>query len=325
MAVRTPIKIDAAGNLVVMTAPEVTQLKAAVIRQYGVSPSVTLSVSAGAGNLTTISDTRLAAGASSTSIGNDVAADTQSTTDPLNYVAEASTAEPSLVTVNYNHIAQSLASLTLIDSNNRRFPLYYDSSGNLSAMSLTDMYDTFVNESITTLTTASTTTDQNGTYRIHTASSLAGHTLVNATPIFVDTRADSAAYTAAAIPEASDQPKTITSYYLFSIDPPAISPFPTPAYIRSDGNIQSFDSAGALTLFSDTIRYYATQTGSKIVYQTGTSSTGARGSGIVDTRLNGSQGVYTTRYVGVDDYRSQEFPYGAPITINTYYLTCTRG
>ncbi len=323
MAVRSPIKIDGSGNLVTMNATEIAQLKTEMGRQYGISPSVTLTV--GTGNLTTISDTRLRAGASSTSIGNDAADDTQSSTDPLNYVPEATTAEPTIVTVNYNLIAENLASLTLVDSNNRKFPLYYDSSGNLSAMTITDMYDTFVNDVINTLTTAGTGVGQSGTYRIHTADSLIGHTLVSGTPVFLDTRADSAAYTSIGIPETIDQPKTVNSYYLFKINEDVEGTIPAPAYIRSDNDIQAHSTASIQSLLSNTIRYYATQTGSKIVFGTGTSSTGARGSGMVDTRLNGSAGLYTTYYAGVDDYRSQEFPYGAPITINTYYLTCTRG
>ena len=44
-----------------------------------------------------------------------------------------------------------------------------------------------------------------------------------------------------------------------------------------------------------------------------------KGTGIADTRLNGS-GNYQQRFVNADDYRAQEFPDGSPTTINTYYL-----
>ena len=40
---------------------------------------------------------------------------------------------------------------------------------------------------------------------------------------------------------------------------------------------------------------------------------------MADTRLNGS-GNYQTRFVGVDDYRSQEFPNGSQITAATHRL-----
>ena len=55
-------------------------------------------------------------------------------------------------------------------------------------------------------------------------------------------------------------------------------------------------------------------------YDIGTSSANySKGTGIADTRLNGS-GNYQTRFVNADDYRAQEFPDGSPTTINTYYL-----
>ena len=40
---------------------------------------------------------------------------------------------------------------------------------------------------------------------------------------------------------------------------------------------------------------------------------------MADTRLNGS-GNYHRRFVGLDDYRAQEFPNGAAATIATHYL-----
>ena len=62
-----------------------------------------------------------------------------------------------------------------------------------------------------------------------------------------------------------------------------------------------------------------TGAGSKLDYNLGTSGTGnIRGSGMSDTRLNGT-GNYQTRQVS-DDYRAQEFPDGASSTAATYYL-----
>ena len=45
----------------------------------------------------------------------------------------------------------------------------------------------------------------------------------------------------------------------------------------------------------------------------------SRGSGLVDTRLDGS-GNYQTRFVGANDYRAQEFPNGSSSTIATTFL-----
>ena len=57
--------------------------------------------------------------------------------------------------------------------------------------------------------------------------------------------------------------------------------------------------------------------GYKIVYSY--TSGNNRGSGMGDTRLNGS-GNYQTRFVNTNDYRAQEFPNGSATTVNTYYL-----
>jgi hypothetical protein len=78
------------------------------------------------------------------------------------------------------------------------------------------------------------------------------------------------------------------------------------------------------TLIGNWIRYDAANTGGqKIVYTMATSGGNTRGSGIVDTRLNGN-GNYQTRQVG-DDYRSQEFPDGSAATITTYALRIVKG
>ena len=56
-------------------------------------------------------------------------------------------------------------------------------------MSLQDVKDTFLHPAIDLLSSASTSTQQAGTYTLATSTSLAGSTLVSSTPIFVDTRA----------------------------------------------------------------------------------------------------------------------------------------
>ena len=64
----------------------------------------------------------------------------------------------------------------------------------------------------------------------------------------------------------------------------------------------------------------ASTDGYTLRYSLGTSSANfTKGSGIVDTKLNGS-GNYQQRFVNADDYRAQEFPNGTPTTINTYNL-----
>jgi hypothetical protein len=313
MAVRRPLKLDGSNNLIEMNDTDIANIKTEMIRQYSLNPSVTLSVSAGAGNLGTIADTRLQAGAAS-----------QSTTA---FPLETTTAEPSTVTVNYNNFVETATSLSApADTNNVAFPIYVTAAGHIQAMTLTDMRDTFVNDVITTLTTAATGTAQGGTYRIHTATTLAGHTLISATPVFTDTRADLTLYSAAGIPEALDQPITITNYYLFRIDGATVGTIPTPLFIRSaDNNLQQFTTANFQTQLQNLVRYYAANvTGDRIDYTLSTSTTGSRGSGMANTNHTGGSGDYQTRFVNADLYYAQEFPNGTVSTITTTYLNCVR-
>ena len=320
MAVRTPLKLDGSNNLIEMTSTDIANIKAEMIRQYGLNPSVTLTQVASGGSLGSISDTRLQSGTASTSI---------SATPP-----ETTTAEPTTVTVNYSRMTETVATLSATaDTNNRAFPVYYTAGGHIQAMTLQDMYDTFVTDVIDTLTTAATTTSQAGTYRIHTATTLTGHTLLSATPVFIDTVADigdidgTNAYQAANIGTAGsvqDLFLTRTSYYLFSINPASVGTIPTPVYITTGNHLQQFTTANFQAQLADLVRYYATQTGSRVDYVMDTSTTGARGSGMVNSNHTGGAGVYATLNVTTNDYRAQEFPNGTLTTITTTYLRCIR-
>ncbi len=312
MAVRRPLKLDGSNNLIEMSDTDIANIKTEMIRQYSLNPSVTLAYSAGSGNLGTIADTRYQAGAASST----------NTAFPT----EATTAEPSQITVNYTTLLETFTSLSApADTNNVAFPVYLTAAGHIQAMTLTDMRDTFVNDVITTLTTAATGTDQGGTYRIHTATTLAGHTLVSASPVFTDTRPDLTLYTALGIPETQDQPLTVTNYYLFRIDGATVGTIPTPVFIRNaDGNLQQFTTASFQTQLQDLVRYYAANvTGDKIEYALSTSATNSRGSGMVNTDYTSVTGDYQTNQVG-DTYYAQEFPNGTLSTITTTYLTCFR-
>ena len=306
MAVREPLKNDS-GNLKQMTSAEVTDIVYQTVYQYSLNPSVALSVVGSGGNLDAISDTRLQAGAASTSVSS--------------FPSEATTAEPSVVTVNYDRLEQTVASITPTTDTGKTWPAYYTSAGHIQAMSLQDVKDTFLHPAIDLLTAATTTTEQAGTYTIATSTSLAGSTNVDTTPIFSDTRADTSAYTAGGIGETLDQPTTITNYYLHRIDGTDTA-FVNPFFINGSNNLQEFATADFQSLLSEWIRYTAAESadGYKITYNIGTSGSGnTRGTAIVDTRLNGS-GNYQQRFVNADDYRAQEFPNGSPTTINTYNL-----
>ena len=306
MAVRSPLKNDS-GNLKEMSSAEVDQVIDQIIYQYSLNPGVTLSVVGSGGNLSSINDTRLEAGAVSSTSSS--------------FPSEATTDEPGTVTVAYQRISQTIASVSPTSDTGKLWPAYYTSSGHIQAMSLQDVKDTFLHPAIDLLSSASTSSQQAGTYTLATSTSLAGSTLVSSTPIFVDTRADTSAYSAGTIGDhALDNPTTITSYYLHRVNG-TDNAYVSPMFVNASNNIQEYATATWESLVQEWIRYTAASStdGYKITYSIGSSGSGnTRGTAIVNTILNGT-GNYQTRQVG-DDYRAQEFPNGTPTTANTYNL-----
>ena len=306
MAVRSPLKNDS-GNLKEMTTAEINQIVDQIVYQYSLNPSVSLSVVNSGGNLSSIDDTRLQAG--------------QYASTSSSFPNESTTNEPGVVTVSYQRISQSIASVSPTADTGKTWPAFYNGS-NIQAMSLQDVKDTFLHPAIDLLVSASTTTQQAGTYTLATSTSLSGSTLVSSTPIFVDTRADTTAYSQSTIGDhALDNPTTITSYYLHRING-SDNTFVEPVFIDSGDNLKEYLEADFESLMQEWIRYTAVSSsdGYSISYNIGASGSGnTRGSGMADTRLNGS-GNYQTRQINTDDYRAQEFPNGSPTTIATYYL-----
>ena len=302
MAVRQPLYYNS-GNLQEMTTTMVEEIVDQIVYQYSLNPSVTLSVVGSSGNLSAITDTRLQAGAASTSA--------------TAFPNEATTAEPSVVTVTYDKVSSTNASITPTSDTGKTWPVYYTSSGEIQAMSLADVKDTFLHPAIDLLQSGSTGTQQAGTYHITTSSSGA----VSATAIFSNTQADTSLYTAGGIGETLDQPTTLTNYYLHQLAGSDTS-YTLPMIIDASNNLQTYPEATFESLMQEWIRYTAVSStdGYSLSYNIGTSGSGnIRGTGMADTRLNGS-GNYQTRFVNTDDYRAQEFPNGTSTTINTYYL-----
>ena len=151
MAVRTPL-INDSGNVKEMSSTQVDEIVDQVVYQYSLNPGITLSVVGSGGNLSSISDTRLQAGATSTSASA--------------FPSEATTAEPSTVTVAYQRLNSASASLTPTADTGKTWPAYYTSGGYIQAMSLQDVKDTFLHPAIDLLSAATTTTQQAGTYTI---------------------------------------------------------------------------------------------------------------------------------------------------------------
>ena len=316
MAVRTPLYWDGT-SLKEMSAAMITDCVDEMIRQYGRNPSVTLSRVSSAGSLNSMDDTRLRSGQAATSV---------SANPP-----ESTTGEPETVTVTYDHIEQTKATVsTPTDTNNKAFPVYYDNvTGSIQAMSLQDMLDTFADPAIDRLVTDGYTGsvgDHDGMFFIGSNGTVTNETLVNASSVFNDTRADTSSFLASNIGTAGttqDFPTTINSYYLRRFeeaDNTDIGPT-TPMQINSSNDLQAYTEANFSSVLQDIIRHATVNvTGMRINYEIVTSLTGTQmGSSMINTKLNGS-GNYQTRFVNADDYRAQEFPDGSPTTQATYYL-----
>jgi len=317
VTVRAPLKYVNTGELREMSTAEVTAWVDHICYLYGGNPSVTLTVDTGsAQNLQAMSDTRLQAGAVSTNASA--------------FVAEGTTAEPGTVTVTYDRVAQTYASVTPTADSGTTWPVYFDtSSKSIIAMPLADIKDTFLHPAIDKLITASESDTTAGTFTVTTSATAAtGYTNISTNAIFTDTRADTSAYAASGIPETLDQPTTITNYFLHRRNQGSdgFGSLVTPLIIADSGQTLTAQTTEAVIegLFLEWIRETASESGDgyQIVYSVGTSGGNTRGTAMVDTRLNGA-GNYQTLQSG-DDYRSQEFPNGSAATITTTNLRITK-
>ena len=309
MAVRIPL-YNNSGNIQEMSATQIQQIKDFCTLKFFSGNPVELQVDSGNGTIGSISDTRLQAGATSTSASS--------------FPSEATTAEPSVVTITQNNIKQVLATTpTLTNDTGNLYPVYLTASNDIQAMSLQDMKDTFIHPVIDTLASTDNTTAQAGTYFISTSNSDIDSTkqIVSGAAVYTDTRADTSAYTAGGIGETLDQPTNVTQYYLHK-NIRTSETLTYPLKIRNDNDLQVYPNSDFDAMIENLMVYtaLASTDGYTIRYELGTSTANySKGTGIADTRLNGS-GNYQTRFVNADDYRAQEFPDGSPTTINTYYL-----
>jgi len=312
MAIRTPIYYDGT-NIVDMTEIQMNEWKQYIAYLYSLDPSVTVTVVSGSGTLSpTMADTRLKAGAASATGSGGSA-----------FVAEGTTAEPATVTVNYDKLTGPTYDTSLSvtsDTNNVAFPAYKDGD-DIKAMTAADFKETFIYATLDDMISASESALTAGTFTIATSNSASNYTSISTDAVFLDTRADTSAYTAAGIPETLDQPATITSYYILRRTAAREQPSVAPLLIDTNGNLNQVDLTSDTSSFNailkNDIRHFAAEDtgGHKLSYNINGSGN-ARGTAMVDTRLNGS-GNYQTIQVG-DDYRSQEFPNGSAATISTY-------
>ena len=297
------------NNLREMTDSEKANMITYCAELYRNNPTVTLSVVGSGGNLGSFDDTRLTAGGVSISTGDQDAINDGADEFPQ----ESETQEPQVVTVSFSRLEQTIDSSPLADSDtdSKKYPVYYDGD-NIKSMTLTDMYDTFIKDAISEVAP--------DIYYIHNDSALSGYSLVDTTPIFIDTGADVAQYTAAAIPEDSDQPYVREQFYLHQKDfTLRDSAFP-PVRVQTGAsdNLRTLLDSDWRVMLETSMRYASVNLSGSIV-KYGINTGGTDCGAFYDDRLNGT-GNYQTRFIGVDEYRAQEFPDGSFIRINTYTL-----
>ena len=334
--IRTPAQpreFGTSGFLRPVTPAELLEWQTAIIDVYAANPSSVLSVVSGSGTISpTMADTRLQAGAAQQGSDGFVSA----------FPNASQTGDVSTVTVNYDKVSGSFVTSNTgeVDSG-YNFPLYYnEDNDSIQPMNLEDLVDSIIEPTIDLMVAATESDTTAGTYTISTSTSVTGYTEVSGanTAIYVDTRANADAYTAAGIPETQDQPTTINSYYLHRKNAGSTTPTtqllhldnayadPTQQANVKDFDIRQYTIAEATTLLGTWLKVYAGEvSGYKITYSITTDGSGgnARGSGMVDTKLNGS-GAFSTTLQDANDYRAQEFPNGSAATVTTYTLRVTK-
>jgi len=316
MASVEPLYYNGSGALTRMTAGEINQWRQKAIFVYASSPTAVLTqVSSSGALIDGMADTRTAAGAASQSASA--------------FVYASGTAEPTTVTVAFDKInlAYVTSGVGETDDTGTTFPVHFDNNSNsIKAMTLTDILDTFLHPAIISLVNGTESADTGGTYTITTSATAAtNYTQVSSTAVFIDTRANTGAYSAAGIPETLDQPTTITSYFLHRRDGVDVTPSRAPLFIDSNNNLREFSISALGTILGNWLRKTASTSSShKISYNVGTSGNGGvRGSTMTNTKLDGS-GQYAQLQVNIDDYRSQEFPNGTAQNIALYNLRAHR-
>ena len=201
MAVRRPVYLNN-GNIQQMDDTMFGLLKDRFRYEFQQATTIGINVVSSGGNLGTMTDTRMQAGAS--------------TTRADRFSTEAETNEPSQVSISYSKMNMNVSTAPSITSDDgKRYFCYIDDDANVQAMTYQDVLDSIVRPVIDELTNGSNTNQQAGTYFIDTNATASGdETLVSGTPVFIDTRANVSAYTSSGIGETQDQPTTINSYYL---------------------------------------------------------------------------------------------------------------
>ena len=216
MTVRFPLYWDRSnGSMKAITEAQRQELVQASIYEYATGPSVVLTRVGSSGNLGTLTDNRYKASATTESVGNWNVSYPSQTRGHQTYDGSDNDDydEPgSLINfpVSYDHITQTVTT----DSNpTLARPVYWDNG--IKHMTQADLQDTFIKPAIDILVDGD---DRAGTYRVHTASSLSGHSAVSGSVIFTDTSADISEFSSGNASETQDQSETVNNYYLLQTD-----------------------------------------------------------------------------------------------------------
>lgn len=345
MTVRNPLYFDGT-DLVEMTANQLTGLKKRARFTYSLNPSVRLANfidPTGGSNVGLIqmdNTNRIAGPYSLSSSAYPAGTPTSVNTDTYNRIGIDSS-QHSLATID-----------KLVDSNDIGFPLYYDGSGNLRAMTDSDFIDTFIAPALNDYDGVTSTGDNDlpGLYHISSSATdsdgvnIAGPLFRGRTGnplypdsgstnglniIFSDEVPDVSLYTAGGIPEALEQNLTAVNYYLYygTSSGTFTEPYNPPAMAyNTSGDIYSADSAYFDRKLQDGMRWAALhQSGRILTYELQDSAAGpgaARGTAILDQDVasDGTGEVRRLRKLNSNDYRAQYHPTGATVTVNTYQL-----
>jgi len=320
MTARNPLYYDS-GNLIEMSSAQLLEWQRKAISMYAGNPSVTCSQVSSSGTISPqMDDTRFKSSAAAQQNSSHPGSGSLATT-----------------TTSFDRISQSITNPSVLSDTGKSFPVYYDGSGSIQAMSLTDFLDTFIKPAIVLMCASSeaNTGDFGGCFSISTSSTAAsGFTNISTTAVFIDTRADTGSYSSGQIGTAGsyqDHSSTITSYFLNRQDATAISPSQNLLYIDGDNNLKEYatsgdDAADITDVLEQFMRDLAASDDSASAHNIRYNINGSgqtRGTSMVDTKLNGS-GTETNRFVGGDDYRSQKFPNGSNATISTYNFKINR-
>lgn len=297
---------------------------------------VKLNFVSSAGSLDAMTDTRMQSGTSVVTTGNQDAVDDGA----AEYADEATTPEPTSFTqetfdkIDQSRLNPSSTSNGFTSSDWDSWtakPVYMESDDVIREMTFQDVLDTFIDPVIGNIVSGTTSDFAGGTYFISTNSSETNCSDLGT--VFVDTITDTTNITAGSIGTdgtvQQGSATTQTTYKLFKNNGVVVTR-KLPLVIDYTGNgrtnpggLREMTTAEFFDLMCKLIRRQVFDgTGNTLTYSI--NGTGvAKGTSMVDTRLNGS-GTYTTRFVNADDYRAQEFPDGTAVAAQTYTLRLNR-